>query len=284
MKVIETLSPTLVEAKGGGNLSLQSPGVVLYAGNSKRRMALLKHAFQAQAPTGVIVGQEPDVDVSQVARHKIDVVYDLGVPKDACSAIIAADTHTVTPIFNSMSGEIEMLSRGKPKNAQDVQEALQQMTKVADMKNEKPFYYADAASAMLHLNGSAHLVEDRERCLVELDREKLRWLGEGGFPDYVKKFIEFYSRPPYSTHNMEVNITDLSGGISLPLLVQMGAVTSVDGVDRGDERFRKALLRGIYTAAIGISPDILTTVQVDGHKIIQDWSWLNGVVDSALNG
>lgn len=283
MATIDMLRPSRFEAKTSPSLMLQPPDVVVYAGSSLRRTAFIQQAFPTQNLHNVFIGPEPDSDVAEVARHKINVVYERGVPKNTCTAIIAADTHTVTAAYNEEHDIIQLVSRGKPGDAKEVRLAFQQMTRVSDMRNEPPFYQVDSASAMLHLNGSAHLVEDRETCLVTLNAERLRWLGQEGFPYYLEAFINFYSQPPYSTSAMEVGITDLSAGFSLPVLVKMGLVTSVNGVSREDEGFRDAFQFGIHTAAIGVSPHILNTVQVKGKDAIRNWPWLIGVVDSALS-
>lgn len=284
MGALERLQPQIHDTRESHDLVLSSPQSIVYAGSSSRRSIFLQSAFPSQTHYSILIGSEPAVDIAQVVHHKLDVACEQGVPQDTCVAVIAADTNTVIPTFDHLTQGITLSSKGKPTGFEEVRHAFHQIAKVAEVRNEPPFYLVDSASAMLHLNSSRHLVTDREACVIVLEEGGLRELGdEKGFEKYLREFQAFYSRPPYTTHDMEIGITDLSGGISLPVLVKMGLVTSVNGIARTDGRFRDVLQYGIHTAAIGVSPRILNTVQINGEEMIKNWPWLNSVVDSALS-
>lgn len=264
-------------------LMLAKPDMVIYPGTSSRRMAFFDHAFPGTPVVQLPIGEEPVGDIGEVARFKLNEAS-LQFNHEGfgqCVAVVAADQNNVTPAMTE-NGPV-MISRLKPRNPREVLGTFSQIVEFSDATNQKPFYVGDSASAMLHLNGSAHLVEDRQQSTVELnDRFRLLATPEG-FAHYERALTEFYSQPPYSTSHMEVGMENLSAGISLPVLVKMGMVDSVDGVLHDDPRFRQQLLLAVHNVAVGVSPRLLKPVQVDERKVLEQWNWLNGVVDSALS-
>jgi len=264
------------------NLGLSYPPHVFYAGESARRLAFIEHAFDRSKISSFPVGPEPQALVEDVMRFKLEVGLKT-VPEGFVGAIVVADTQTVIPKVEN--GKIEMVSRGKPKNLQELFDSLLGMKHMSGLTGESPFYQVDSASGLIHLNGRQVQVEDRQSCLVVLRKKKLEELAtERGFLDYLQIFTRFYSQPPYSTHNMKpITPTDLSGGLSLPVLTKMGIVQSVSGVDVMEAQFRDILKHNVHLVAVGISPRILESVQVDSKKMIYGWDWLNEVVDHALS-
>ncbi len=160
------------------------------------------------------------------------------------------------------------------------------MTAFSEATSQNPFYYGDAASGVLHLhNNKVTLIEDHKKHLIDFRPERFQELAnETGFRKYLKELEDFYSGPPYTNHNMHLKLDHLSAGISLPVLVKMGVIGSIDGVDVGDSKFRDQLREAICNVAVGISPALLTSLQIDEHDVIGKWTWLNGVVDKALTG
>ena len=260
---------------------LEYPPRVLYAGESQRRIAFLEQAFDRSEVTNFPVGPEPEIDTVAVMRYKLGVGL-MTTPEGFFGAIIAADTRTSVPMM--VGNDIRMTDKGKPKNQHELYESFVDMQNVSEFTGENPFYQVQSASGLLHLNGKRVQLEDKHTCLVVLRKIGLQTLlTEEGFKKYLKEFAQFYSQPPYSTHNMSpITPADLSGGLSLPVLTKMGVVQSVEGVDIEDNRFRDTLKHNIHVVAVGISPAILTSVQVDPQKAIYKWGWLNEVTGRAL--
>ncbi len=261
---------------------LPYPPNVLYAGESARRMAFIRHAFNKSNISNCPIGPEPPTSVEGVTRYKLNVGLRT-VSEEFVGAIIAADTQTVIPKVED--GEVKLVSRGKPSGPQELLNSLIGMKNASDLTGEQPFYSVETFSGLLHVNVQHVQVEDKQNCLVVLKKKKMDELTmEEGFLNYLAKFVEFYSQPPYSTYNMKpITPADLSGGLSLPVLIKMGMVQSVSGINETDDRFREKLKHNIYLVAVGISPDILEAVDVDSKKTIHDWYWLDSVVDHALS-
>ena len=260
---------------------LEYPPRVLYAGGSQRRIAFIEQAFNRSEVASFPVGLEPDVNTIDVMRYKLGVGLE-STPEGYFGAIIAADTRTSVPMI--VGDTICMADKGKPRNQHELYESFVNMQNVSEFTGENPFYQVQSASGLLHLNGKRVQLEDIHTCLVALKKAGLQTLlTEEGFKKYLEEFAQFYSQPPYSTHNMKpITPADLSGGLSLPVLTKMGIVQSVEGVDIGDNRFRDTLKHNIHVVAVGISPAILTSVQVDPQKAIYEWGWLDEVTDHAL--
>jgi len=263
----------------GGQLSY--PPSVLYAGESSRRMEFVRRAFNRSAVSNFGVGIEPTVDTTGVMRYKLDI----GLSKTAEGfegAVIAADTQTMIP--EVVEGGVILTSKGKPKNQRELHQNLSNIQRTSEVTGENPFYQVESSSGLLHVNSAHVQIEDKHTCMVELNKPGVaRLITEDGFAEYLKVFAAFYSGPPYSTNNMPpLSPADLSSGLSLPVLLQMGIVESVQGIHKTDNAFREVLRHNIHIVAVGISPAILEAVQVDSQKAIYEWGWLNQVVDHAL--
>ncbi len=258
------------------------PDLVIYPGTSSRRAAFFRRAFPEREFRNVAIGKEPGGDIADVMKFKLGQALP-HIPENRCVAVIAADTQNVTPSLDRETGGVRMTSWPKPDNAEKVYRMFRDMVEFGDEMNQPPFYVGDSSSGMLHLNGSAHLVEDRRQSVVELYEPRFRQLADvRGFEEYLRQLDLFYGQELYAENGMRMGLKDLSAGISLPVLVKLGMVSSVDGVSVQDPMFRAKLLEGVHNVAVGISPGVLETVQVDKRGAIEEWPWLNGVVDSAL--
>ncbi len=260
---------------------LHYPSSVTYAGASKRRLIFLRDIFPDIPVRNCDVEPEPkDEDVIPTMRYKIGRARDL-VPIDEASIILAADTRTKTPKTNN--GRIEMVNQGKPETAADVFNTFKEIDHASRIGIDPPFYTLESGSGMLYRNGRDQLLEMHDVNLITLTREGASRLSNiNGFADYVKAFQDFYSRPPYSKRYSQVKPQDLSAGISLPVLVRMGIVDSVNGIPKDSLLFYKALRHAIHIAAVGMSSELLELVGV-GHKVaVSHWGWINSVTQSAL--
>ena len=265
---------------------LTQPDIVIYPGTSTRRMAFLTQAFPKAEHITVGIGEETQGDIGETMKYKLNEGVSQLPQTEQCVVIVAADQQNITPKIDLLTGSIILTSHQKPKNEEAVLEMFQDMSTFSEETSQNPFYYGDAASGVLHLhNNKATLIEDRKKHLVDFRPERFKELAnKHGFRHYLEELKDFYSGPPYTDHNMHLELTHLSAGISLPVLVKMGIVRSIDGVDIENDRFREQLKEAICNVAVGISTALLTTLHVDEQEVIGKWTWLNGVVDKAMIG
>ncbi len=234
------------------------------------------------------VGVEPETpDVLAVARYKVDVLLghmgreqQLGQNKDAI--IVAADTRTNVPMFTD-SG-VNIVSKGKPKHPHEARENFRHMLEVAQKTSEDPFYSVNSGAVCKRVRGNEVPLEAYSESQFVLDPTALYYLAtDEGFARYRRAFLEFYSVPPYSNNGMKpIDVTDLSGGISLPVLMRLNAITRINGKDKNDPQFNTELRDAIQIVAVGIPNSILKPFVPQAEKRYQNWAWLNGVVEHAL--
>ncbi len=261
---------------------LSYPSAVWYAGGSHRRLRALRDLFPYIPVEKYGIDDEPrDPDVLTVMRYKVDTAHrSVNLPDHGI--IMAADTRTKTPIFTG--NQIVLESRGKPVSAEEVFETFQEMHRVSQVGIDGPHYVVDSASGLLHRNSRDAFFEMQDTTIVALHRDAVARLSTlNGFAAYLSAFREFYSELSlYPSHHGRMTISDLSAGISLPVLVKIGAVDTVDGVPRKSPFFYKALRHAIYTAAIGFSPELLELVGVTRYEVTSQWNWINSVTKRAL--
>lgn len=266
---------------------------VIYAGKSKRRKSFLEYSFPTEAHIDVPGGDEPDIpDVIAITQGKLDhvlphVLADESIRRSTrVIALVAADTRTNT-LTTSESGHTYLKSRGKPQKARDVQDTFRQMSQAAQRENINPYYTVVSASGLHHIEGrrEERLIA-KHVSTIQLDPKALQHLAsDEGFQQYLTAFKEFYVSPPYvnnGQHNT-LDVTDLSSGLSLPVLAKMGIVTSIDEVSRSDKtEFRNAFIQALLNAAVGISPHVLKPLNPDIEERISHWSWAQEVADHTL--
>jgi len=264
------------------NILLPYPKRVLYAGASPRRIAFISHAFNDCEISNFSVGEEPNENVENVVKYKVEVGKKY-VNEDVCTAVIAADTQTIVPgIINNKAIEI---SKGKPKNANEIYDSLSSIYKTAQMTGEDPYYRVDTASALFHNSqmGQSHIL-DRDSCRVTLDQISLLYLlHPNGFQRYLEEFKKFYSSAPYQNSGIKtISPQEISGGLSLPVLTKMGAIKSIQDTSFEDENFKKTLKRNIHLVAVGISSKLLGTMHLDIQDSVDNWGWLEEVATEAI--
>jgi len=255
---------------------------LIYAGQSHRRKLFLTH-LTGEEPMCVGGGNEDDIpDVARITAGKLDfglaALTTLNISDQA--SVISADTRT--RVFASKNGDVPRLnSKGKPIKAEDVRQTFGEMLHAVEKTGTNPFYQVVSASGF-HKGDNRQI--DTRTCRVELNADVLRYLAtEDGFNHYQESFRSFYSTGSYHKNGLAlIAPTDLSSGISLPVLVGLGCVDSIDGVKRVDSGYKEALKQGIYTVGIGFSPKVLASISDNAKEKIANWSWLNGAAESAL--
>lgn len=264
------------------------PKVIIYAGESHRRKAFLANAFPKATLETFSVEPEPETtDVKSIVEYKLDLgverSLELGLNGQRDNAIIvAADIRTLTP-FEKKGEEVELRSTSKLENYPAIWGNLQRMRKICSGIEDKPFYIVDIASGYHSLADNNRQIQ-RDHCLIILDPDGFYYLTRyAGFKDYLERFSTFYSEPPYSTHGLPpIRPTDISAGLSLPVLTEMGIVESIDGIDRESDQFTQAFLEGLYKVGVGFNAPTLTSFHPDIAKTVAGWSWNNQVAEKVL--
>lgn len=268
-----------------GEIDHSYPQTILYAGESPRRTSFLTHVFPKSELYTFSVEPEPHTDdVVAVVNHKLDLGLDklgelsLNGTRDR-SIIVAADIRTLTAHAVN-NGGFELRSTSKLESTEEVKRNLLRMAESFEEKGEKPFYIVDIAS------GSHSIADNRRKTArghsyITLDDQSLKDLiTNEGFEKYIARFNQFYSEPPYSTHNLPaLSLTDISAGLSLPVLTQMGVLDSLNGVSRDDaDAFRRTFAQELFKVGVGFDLSLFSNASID----IRDWSWLNQVTDKVL--
>ena len=208
---------------------------------------------------------------------------------DEAFKVIAADSRTETYEMTKNTGN-RFVSHGKPKDAQEVQRTADRMS-----KTEQAIYQVFSGSYLAdYKRGTPYPVETRAGQLIKvrLKPEMVKNLtSDEGMRRYLQAFNEFYSSGIYKGNRMtnEVEITDLSGGFSLPVFFKEGMIEklSLDGGqevtpgEASDELLRQV----IFGVGVGYAPSVLDRVMPGAYDfIIDNWQWLRDVVADIRKG
>lgn len=270
---------------------IRSPKVVIYAGGSEKRRDVVAHLFpQAQVINYPGGDEEETADVRHVAQGKIrfvelslstsaTVVDQIGGPL----GIVAADTRTLTPLLNP-DGRVRWVSRGKPKDHGQVFTRFIEMMQV-EVLGYDPVYAVQAATVYKDMD-SGICLEGEALVSVTIDRRTARQLAtSAGFGMYLTEFNRFYQSPPYRDNGYRpIAVTDLSAGLSLPVLFRLGAVSAIDGVTLDQPTFTETFRRSMYHVAVGINPQVLHSVEPTVAARMNSWPWLNQVTEFCIKG
>jgi hypothetical protein len=267
-----------------GEKSFTSPDLVVYAGQSARRIFAMQSCLTPQSIPFACVkpGEEPDIpDVTQIAHRKIlDVVAaEEASIIDGNIVYIAADTRTSVP---QICDGVMVESRNKPKSIESVREHFQRMIEVRNQVGINPFYIIRTGTAAYSAVEEKSLTQE-DAARVYLDEKSVRYLAsQKGFSEYLHAVHDFYSGQPYASHSLPVvKITDFSAGISLPVLIKMGAVYGINGDVAYSRTFKDTFREALYLAAIGFNFDILRIINSHLASNMRRLQWLDEVVDQA---
>lgn len=256
------------------------------ASSSMRRKAALEQIPDLQV-INVGGGEEPPVeDLLTIALSKIAFAYPTIL--ESCRSmstnligVLAADTNTLIEVLTSSNTHLER--KNKPQKPETTLGHFKRMAKAAE-KYGAGYYEVAAASALQTENGSLAGIETTR---VRLNQEKLNQLAlEDGFAKYQENFVDFYNSEAYrdsGCHPLE--ITDISAGISLPVLAKMRVVEQVNEVELKELRSKaleNTLKQALLNVAVGFSPQVLERIHPDALAYLMGWSWTNEVVDFIL--
>lgn len=261
------------------------PERVIYAGQSLRREIFLKTCFPDKPILTFNIDPEPKIDnVHEIMKFKLRKVLNLVQTKEG-DVIFAADTRTKTPVMDNDTGASRLIAKSKPNSLEEVKETFKAMFKVSKKEGKAPSYSVEAASGAYYLNHRVEFFSVQDSCLVVLNEKKIsEIITDEGFLKYLKLFDEFYTSSPYEKDGIKrLTPFNLSGGISLPVLVKMGVVESVHSIPIKSPIFRNVFKYAVQTVAVGMAVDLVDLFGANGQDLINQWPWLSGVVDHSLN-
>ena len=188
--------------------------------------------------------------------------------------IIAADTQTCVVL-----GDGSLRARNKPKNKAEIRANFAEMSFSATYEVQAATVFSNNGTRMKDLLHCR--VGLRPDTLVEIQTEK-------GFARYCDVTQRFYAEPPYSTNGFPpMELQDMSGGISLPVLRMMNGIEVING-KRLDELERQELgdviKEALFTVAVGFSPVLLEKINPRARAIIYNWPWLVETTDKLVAG
>lgn len=280
---------------------------VIYAGRSVRRTAALQYVLPDVEVISIPGGDERDIaDVALIAEEKVDHVEAvISTEAYRCAvnlgnitavtellsseknyyglAVIAADTRTKTPSCQGRGdGVYDWFSKGKPGNSVQVYEHFESMDQ-AERMGKPPCYSVDTATTLRMYEPVKKKIREVDKVIVSLKSRAAYWLAScGGFETYLQAFRRFYDSDLYSSGH--VCPTDISAGISLPVLTSLRVVDNINGISVDNPHFQQVYKESLYSVAVGMHPKVLNEINPEAGQRINEWGWLNEITERSLYG
>lgn len=261
------------------------PTRIFSAGDNNGRLLWLKECFPGGAQN-IAIGEEPrDPNEHKVMRHKISSAQAQLIDIQPGDLIVGADTRTHLLMINPETNKPEYISHGKPASLEDVRLNFVLMDGAAKATEYvvPPQYNIHGASGILYVdeNNKHHYLETEEYCHIDMNVDVLKRLAsEDGFAEYVRAMENFFESGEKIMKN--------SAGFSIEVLLQLGAIESINGISpliegRPNPLFPSVLRRAIQTAAIGTSGELMNMFEgVNSEQALENWEFLNDATTRAM--
>lgn len=250
--------------------------LVVYAGESERRAKFIEWAFRD--PQFIVTnrpgGRENEAHgVVAIVQHKLAVALATVINEGIVDAadkpiIIAADVKTRVGTSR--------ISRSKPKDYDEARRMLEFMSRHA-----YPYFTVEAGSGIQIGNSKPN--KTSSEIAILLDRDVIgRLATPEGFEVYMKG-IQTYDTLPSGGSN---DITEISGGLSLPALIQSNAVREIhfeNGTSEDSSVSHESVKRALCHTSVGFSPDLLRKVQPNIDEKIATWPWFETTATRCLS-
>ncbi|MCL2110378.1 Maf family protein [Microgenomates group bacterium] len=259
---------------------LDSPNVALVAKNKSDYLkGVIDESIERSSETGLMETLTPALISLIMAIEKYGEEF----------KVISADTKTYTYEM-SRDGKQRFFDHGKPESAEEVQKMVDRM-----LKTKQAVYRVFSGSHLADYHrGKPYPVETRDGQVITVRLKPdmlMKLTRDEGMRRYLQVFEEFYSSDVYRGNNLTraVEVTDLSGGFSLPVFFKDGAVETLS-LDGGreftpSEISDKLLKQLIFGVAVGYSPRVLDQIMPGAYEfIIDNWQWLRDVVANIREG
>lgn len=259
------------------------------ASTSQRRRAALEQLPDMHIAV-VPGGEEAKIDdLVTIALAKIAFAYPtiLTTAQENNADLVgvtAADTQTLLQQYGASKQEKILVSRGKPEVIEQIRAHFVGMSNVAQNQG---FGYYEVASASAVQDSRGTLAET-SLSQFHLNAQKLLWLTtEEGFAAYIETFNQFYKSKAYSGNKLQpIAPTDISAGISLPVLTQMGVIEAINGVKLADMSSPEAVVafkKALFNVGVGFSEQVLTRIHSEAMQYILKWAWLEEVTEHVMH-
>lgn len=241
------------------------------------------------------------MDMVQVAKHKVDFALDPENPENKretfisgpSNLIIAADVRTRPLVLHGSDRNQRLVpdrpatavSLGKPESLENIRRTLLRMDRATE-KGKKDGYYVIEAGTYIRGHKTRNGIPDSVTAV--LDTRMIEYFSTpSGFTEYVDGFYRFYQAEAYaqsmgSTTHAIPKITDVAGGLSLGTLLSLGAIKSLNGIERNDSRFGFAVKSSLSKALFGFNAGVMKKITPDIQKFIDAYPLLQISTDLAL--
>lgn len=268
-----------------GQLLFTPPRVILSSA-SPRRAEFINEVFGRKTVVENFgeFGDEPAYDVVSVASFKAERLLEhlrntKKLNKYRDSLVVAADTRTSIP---HRDGQLDC--KGKPKTIEEVQVNFRNMIDFATKQNDNPFYMVSSGAVAKLVRVPTPLSETLEEVTISLDYGGVSYLAtDEGTERYLRALEVFYNKEPYVSKSMHgLTFRDLSGGLSLPVLMRLRLVKMINQVGINDVNFVNTFRNAIHIVAIGMPPRLFRPYNTQVENKYNSWDWLNKVTEIAL--
>ncbi len=245
-----------------------------------------------------VKGPNPELDhpdMFQVAKHKVDFVLDPENPENKVDVfssgpgnfVIAADARTRPLVLHGSDVNQRLVpdrppsavSLGKPESLEDVRRTLIRMGRAIRDGNEG-YYEIETGTYLRGRGGLINGTHDSVTAVLDTDLIG-HFSTPRGFTEYVEGFYRFYSAEN-AQHLGIPRLTDVAGGLSLGTLLSLGAVRSLNGIERDNPRFRDGVKMALNKALFGFNPGVMKQITPDLQKFIDSYPLLETATGIAL--
>lgn len=271
-----------VQSLPGPMIELDHPDSSLVAQNKTNFLSNLLTNFSSFINSDEIESEEKNRFVVNYAPT-LALILNMIANYDGKYQIISGDVQTGIPHKNENSKNSWRIERhGKPKNEELVKDFFAEMAHLQAM-----IYRVFSGSSITTYDsqaGSSVEMLANQKLTVYLRPEMVDLFStDQGFEQYRKSFHEFYRSEAYHNNDLPpINLTNVSGGFSLPVLIKEKAVEAIElngrklPIKEMNEEFLKEV---VYAVAVGYSPKILKEIHPEAYQFTLDnWKWLKDTV------
>lgn len=268
---------------------------VIYAGESKRREEALRQIKGIDVMSCCGGKERQTRNVLSIAFGKIGNVYpqvvqvlddEADVPPKR--VIVAADART--EIVGTRGKKLTYDSKGKPDSEDETRKNFEQLSVQGRVSGRSVYRVVASSAAQTVVGKIPERVNSRSQTVsvtVRLNQEATQRLSTPeGFADYLANFKAFYSSDIYASGGFKpITVTDISGGLSLPVLLQMGVVEQVGDMEITPKKVHamfQSLKKAMLVVAVGFGPKILKEIDPSAYDQVLRWQWLIQATRAAL--
>jgi hypothetical protein len=279
----------------------EKPQVVYYAGQSPKRISLLRMVVEAKgkifasAPGGP---EDNNLNPIQIAIGKIDhavsfLINNQKIKPNSGSenVFVAADVQIHYPSLKP-DGKTVSRTSGKLETPYGVRQLFQGMIESARVRGDKRDYRylieaGSASKTMLGLQTIQKTEPPPNFFHIALEEQAVDFFATpSGTELYLNGLNRFLRSPQYLSNGSRHpgSATEICGGLDLAVLEKLGAVRKINQTPRESPDFESESKAALFAAYVGFDISVLEQVNPNAKALIEQWPWLQKVTDYALNG